>query len=168
MLKTFYDTLKLAGINLPQWIFIVILISIIVFQAIIIWKKHFRPRINTIVKMQNDIKSISTMREHITSEVERATKKESEIEAKVDSINDKLDNLIEAVADIKRRSDLNEQARLKDRICQSYTHYHAKKCWTSMEKESLESLISSYEIYNSNSFVHSVVVPEMYTWKIVD
>ncbi len=64
----------------------------------------------------------------------------------------------------KRRS--SERARLKDRIGQIYRHYHSIKEWNTMEKEALEDLINEYEnAGGENSFVHSVVQKEMYTWK---
>ena len=39
----------------------------------------------------------------------------------------------------------------------------------SMEKEALEGLIKQYEEHGGkNSFVHSIVEPEMQKWKVID
>ena len=41
--------------------------------------------------------------------------------------------------------------------------------WNHMAKEALEGLIRQYESHGgSNSFVHSIVEPEIQTWKLVD
>ena len=38
-----------------------------------------------------------------------------------------------------------------------------------MEREALEGLIEQYEAHGGkNSFVHSVVEPEMQIWKVID
>lgn len=61
------------------------------------------------------------------------------------------------------------RAELKDRISQAYRYYHAKNEINSMELEALEDLIEEYESADGiNSFVHSRVQPEMYTWTLID
>lgn len=60
------------------------------------------------------------------------------------------------------------QAEIKDRIAQYYRHYNTEKKISAMELEGLEDLISTYESYGGeNSFVHSVVQKEMYTWEVI-
>ena len=80
----------------------------------------------------------------------------------VDEVLEFISNQINSNEE-KRKS--SERARLKDRIGQAYGHYNETKQWTKMEKEALEELISEYEnAGGENSFVHSVVQKEMYTW----
>lgn len=80
----------------------------------------------------------------------------------VDEVLEFISNQINSNEE-KRKS--SERARLKDRIGQAYGHYNKSKQWTKMEKEALEELISEYEnAGGENSFVHSVVQKEMYTW----
>lgn len=58
------------------------------------------------------------------------------------------------------------QAELKDKIGDSYRHYHEIGKINDMELEALEGLIKSYENHGGeNSFVHSIVQKEMYTWE---
>lgn len=80
----------------------------------------------------------------------------------VDEVLEFISNQINSNEE-KRKS--SERARLKDRIGQAYGHYNETKRWTKMEREALEDLISEYEnAGGENSFVHSVVQKEMYTW----
>lgn len=79
----------------------------------------------------------------------------------------------ESVKDILRRVDQSEekqnkrvQAEIKDKIAQLYRRYNSTKSISKMQLEALEDLIKTYEDHGGeNSFVHSVVQKEMYTWK---
>ncbi|WP_346961242.1 hypothetical protein [Clostridium sp.] len=87
----------------------------------------------------------------------------------IKTINQKIDTLYDTLIKINENQNEREMANLKDRIRQSYSYYNNKKEWNSMEMESLEGLIQSYEnCGGENSFVHSVVEKEMYNWKIID
>lgn len=70
---------------------------------------------------------------------------------------------------LKERSDKRVRAELKDKIGASYRYYHNTRKINDMELEALEDLIEAYEdAGGENSFVHSVVQKEMYTWEKVD
>ena len=69
---------------------------------------------------------------------------------------------------MKKISDKNEAARLKDRISQGYRYFSERGEWTSMDKESMKDLIDAYSQFSQNSFVHSVVEIEMEKWKVID
>lgn len=71
--------------------------------------------------------------------------------------------------DIHEKDQSSKRADLKDKIGQWYRVYHEKQEWSQMDKERLEDLIKSYEMNGGkNSFVHSIVEPEMHTWKLLD
>ena len=58
------------------------------------------------------------------------------------------------------------RAELKDKISRSYRYYHSIGKINDMELEALEDLIDEYEsAEGSNSFVHTIVQKEMYTWE---
>lgn len=92
----------------------------------------------------------------------------------ISEINTKLDKLDNLYRQTERRLEENEEknnkrvrAELKDKIRMAYQVYHNRGYWNDMEKESLEDLIAEYESHKGkNSFVHSVVEKEMYTWEI--
>jgi len=87
----------------------------------------------------------------------------------IKSINDKLDTVFLMFREQRQHDDENKMAELKDKISRSYRYYHEHQEWKAREKETLEGLIKSYErCGGDNSFVHSLVEKEMYTWKVVD
>lgn len=102
---------------------------------------------------------------------EHAKKTDENIEKIIHSIEDLQDcvhGLSDQVSGLQKKNDLNEAARLKDRISQGYRYYHQKGQWTSMEKESMEEMIRAYSQYSNNSFVHSIVERDMPTWTVID
>ena len=96
---------------------------------------------------------------------------QNELTDKVNNIFDKLDDVIN---NTNKRFSINEekenkrvQSEMKERIAQSYREYNKTKQISSMELEALEDLIETYELHGGkNSFVHSVVQKEMYTWEV--
>ena len=85
---------------------------------------------------------------------------------KLDELKQETENRFSAAAEKQNK---RVQSDIKDKIAQSYRHYNAVKKITHMEKEALEDLIATYEDHGGeNSFVHSVVQKEMYTWELID
>lgn len=101
------------------------------------------------------------------------TEAQNKISESVDKIFDKVATLKE---DTDRRFEESEakqnrrvQAEIKDKIAQLYRRYHSTMTIRAIELESLKDLIKTYEEHGGeNSFVHSLVEKEMYTWKVVD
>ena len=83
-------------------------------------------------------------------------------------LQESIEGVSEQVKTLQRKNDMNEAARLKDRIAEGYRYWHERGEWTSRDKESMEDLIQAYSQYSKNSFVHSVVEKEMPQWKIID
>lgn len=95
----------------------------------------------------------------------------------ISDLNQKVDSLSTSIFEMRKIQDKDKLAEYKDKIGDSYRYYNERKYsdetpvpyWNHMEKESLEGLISQYEAHGGkNSFVHSVVEPEMQTWKVID
>lgn len=89
----------------------------------------------------------------------------SELKIKLDNMQRNTD---ERFIESEKKQNERVQAELKDKIGDSYRYYHSLKKINDMELEALEGLISAYENSGgTNSFVHSVVQKEMYTWERV-
>ena len=93
--------------------------------------------------------------------------------------SDKIDDVFDKLEDMQKRTDerfaISEektnkrvQSDIKERIAQSYRRYNLSKKISYMELEALKDLIATYENYGGmNSFIHSVVQKEMYTWEVI-
>lgn len=137
-------------------------------------KKNKEELLQTIKDNQADIKVIMENRIHdreqsfaIQKELTDAQNKLSE---SLSSISKKIDdmqhNTNERFMESEQKNNKRIRAELKDKISQSYRYYHSLGKINDMELEALEDLIEEYESADGkNSFVHSVVQKEMYTWE---
>lgn len=82
-------------------------------------------------------------------------------------ITNKVEDICKKLNDMEEKENKRVQSEIKERIAQSYRDYNKTKQITSMELEALEDLIATYEEHGGeNSFVHSKVQKEMYTWEV--
>ena len=97
---------------------------------------------------------------------EELKKSINDIFVKLDEMQEKTDKRFE---ENEKNTNRRIRAELKDKIGQSYRYYHKIGKINDMELEALEDLIKEYEsVKGENSFVHSVVQKEMYTWEQVE
>lgn len=147
-----------------------------IFNELYNRKKNKDEILQTIKDNQSDIKTIIENRIHdreqsfaVQKELTDAQNKLSEsladISQKIDDMKRETD---ERFMESERKNNKRIRAELKDKISQSYRYYHSLGKINDMELEALEDLIDEYEsAEGKNSFVHSVVQKEMYTWEKV-
>jgi rubrerythrin len=83
------------------------------------------------------------------------------------AITDKVDSISKKLDEMEKKENKRVQSEIKERIAQSYREYKKTKTITPEELEALEDLIETYEAHGGeNSFVHSLVQKEMYTWEV--
>lgn len=113
-------------------------------------------------RIADDEKRITSLEDEV-----KAMKKDYEIllednHRNFDYITKKIDGIVEAINGILEYNKNRDKADLKEQIRSKYDVYHEKQSITKNEKESLMDLISSYEAAGGdNSFVHSLVLPEI-------
>lgn len=82
-------------------------------------------------------------------------------------ITDKVGDICKKLEEMEEKENKRVQSEIKERIAQSYRQYKETQHISSMELEALEDLIATYEAHGGdNSFIHSVVQKEMYTWEV--
>lgn len=139
-------------------------------------KKNKEELLQTIKDNQADIKTIMENRVHDREQSfaiqKELTEAQSKLSESLSDISKKIDdmqrNTDERFMESERKNNKRIRAELKDKISQSYRYYHSLGKINDMELEALEDLIEEYESADGkNSFVHSVVQKEMYTWEKV-
>lgn len=137
-------------------------------------KKNNEQLLQTIKDNQSDIKTIMDNRIHDREQSfaiqKELTDAQNKLSATLSDISRKIDdmqrNTDERFMESERKNNKRIRAELKDKISQSYRYYHSLGKINDMELEALEDLIEEYESADGkNSFVHSVVQKEMYTWE---
>lgn len=139
-------------------------------------KKNREELLQTIKNNQSAIKEIMdnrvrdreqslTIQKELTDAQNKLSESLSDISKKIDDMQRNTD---ERFMESERKNNKRIRAELKDKISQSYRYYHEFGKINDMELEALEDLIEEYEeAEGKNSFVHSVVQKEMYTWEKV-
>lgn len=172
MYDLFLETLESIGIVLPKWFFWVVLIIIIIASFLWIIKKIIKPLSKTIKNIDERLEKtdqIDILKENQLRNVEDYRRADKELRKDIKGLNDKINVIVQMIIEMQDRTDETNRAKLKDRIRESYSVYHKRGKITIMEKEALETLIRSYEkAKGDNSFVHSVVEPELYCWEVID
>lgn len=93
----------------------------------------------------------------------------SEIYKSIDINNNAIKELTKITLEIQEKNSKTKRAEIKERIERIYRECHPTMVCTDMQMETLKELIEEYEEHGGeNSFVHSIVEPEMYQWKIIN
>lgn len=139
-------------------------------------RKKKEELLSVIQKNQEEIKQLMENRLHDRQQSfsiqKELTDNQKELSDSISAISKKLDDMQKRTDErFKESEDKNNKrirAELKDKIGQSYRYYHSKGKINDIELEALEGLITEYESAGGeNSFVHTVVQKEMYTWEKV-
>ena len=111
----------------------------------------------------HDRRQSLAIQKELTDAQKRLSDSLSDISRKIDALQQSTD---ERFIESERKNNKRIRAELKDKISQSYRYYHSLGKINDMELEALEDLMEEYESADGkNSFVHSVVQKEMYTWE---
>lgn len=176
-LYTLLNTVKLVDVIATIGLFILI-VGIIVTQKNKIKKsmEHWRKKRNfedTIIETINALQETDRLlQENIdkvwnTMESAQDTSKEirTEMYSVIKGISANLKNVTDKLDTMEKKNNLSKQADLKEKIEKLYRECHANMVCTDTAFETLKDLIADYERHGGeNSFVHSLVQPEMYTW----
>lgn len=82
--------------------------------------------------------------------------------------SESIKTLAEKVDKMEEKNSKTKRAELKERIERIYAECHPNMRCTDTQFETLKDLIEEYEAHGGvNSFVHSLVEPEMYEWEKV-
>lgn len=160
-----------------EWVFIISLIAAYFFlykKVYIPWKeseiekyKKQEEKDKMIQIAFDKVNSFQTLRENDRAQ---SFNIQEQLLNRLDVLSDKIDAMQKSTDErflsSEKKQNERVQAELKDKIGESYRHYHERNKINSMELEALEGLIETYENFGGkNSFVHSVVQKEMYTWE---
>lgn len=117
------------------------------------WAGEFEDKLNQYEKNREHDRNDSI---RIREEIYGAISKQSE----------GIDNLTQIINDMQIKNSKTKRAEIKEKIERIYSECHPAMTCTDMQLETLKDLIDEYEVHGGkNSFVHSTVQPEMYSWQ---
>lgn len=126
------------------------------------WVKRKQDKDDLIKIIYDSQQKIKEYADNRIRDREQSLSIQSQLTEAISTISTKLDEM-----EVKHNKRI--RAEMKDKIGQQYRYFHQKQEWNDMEKEALNDLIEEYEeAGGKNSFVHSVVQPESYLWKLIE
>lgn len=101
--------------------------------------------------------------------IDAQTKISDSVQGLVDKFDEFKEDTNSRFVSSEEKENKRVRAELKSSISEIYRHHHATGQINDIELETLEDLIEEYESAGGeNSFVHSLVQKEMYTWEKVE
>lgn len=137
------------------------------------WVREKQKDHKLLIDTIESLKELHTVHEE---SVKQSIRHDKMIKDTVKELSIKVELLSKDMKDMKDTRDSDKLAEYKDKIGESYRLYNERKYsednpipyWNHIEKESLEGLIKQYEFHGGkNSFVHSIVEPEIHKWKVI-
>ena len=137
------------------------------------WVREKQKDHKLLIDTIESLKELYTVHEE---SVKQSIRHDEMIKDTVKELSEKVELLSKDMKDMKDTRDSDKLAEYKNKIGESYRLYNERKYsednpipyWNHIEKESLEGLIKQYEFHGGkNSFVHSIVEPEIQKWKVV-
>ena len=175
MYNLFLETLEKLGINTPRWFFWIVLVIVILIGVNFLLKKYVKPIVEYFedlneraIKIKELESEMTILKENQLRNVEHCKDNDSELRSQIKEVSDKVSVVANMILEMQARIDESNVAKLKDRIREIYAEHHRSQIITKMELETLEGLIDDYVAAGGNSFIHTIVTPELFNWKVVD
>lgn len=133
------------------------------------WAKRKQEKDELLKIIYGNKKAIEKYAENRVHDREQSLEIQKQLTDSIHIISEKLDAMNVKQAQLEEKHNKRIRAEMKDKISQLYRYYHEKQEWNDMEREAFNDLINEYEdAGGSNSFVHTIVQPESYTWKVIE
>lgn len=89
--------------------------------------------------------------------------------AQIEKQSEQIKELKNITLGIQKKNSETKRAEIKEKIERIYRECHPAMTCTDMQLETLKELIDQYEKHGGdNSFVHSTVQKEMYSWHVIN
>lgn len=132
---------------------------------------------NSIIELGKKIEENRTERENerthdredsrkIREEMYKVMNRQSE---QIEKQSEQIEELKSITLGIQKKNSETKRAEIKEKIERIYRECHPAMTCTDMQLETLKELINQYEKHGgANSFVHSTVQKEMYSWHVIN
>lgn len=119
-------------------------------------------------KTVDDIKKeVGTYQDNRVSDREVSRKIRKEIYDDINKQSQGIQELKEIIVKMQEKNSKTKRAEIKEKIERIYRECHPTMSCTPTQLEALKELIEEYEAHGgTNSFVHTLVEPEMYEWEV--
>lgn len=177
-LWTLLNTVKLVDVIVTTLLFVSILVIVLTqWKKIKMVLENWRKKKNFEDTVMDSIEALKENDRRLKNRIDEVwntmlgaqeTSKEirNEMYTDIKGMTEDIKSVKNHLDDIDRKRNLSKQAELKEKIEHLYQECHKNMVCTETAFETLKDLIADYERHGGiNSFVHTLVQPEMYTWE---
>lgn len=121
---------------------------------------------DSVIELKSTMEQYQINREHDRNDSIRIREEMYEV---IDRQSNGIKELKDIITNMEIRNSKTKRAEIKEKIERLYSECHPNMTCTEMAFETLQDLIEEYEEHGGkNSFVHSIVEPEMLTWNKIN
>lgn len=177
-LWTLLNTVKLVDVIVTTLLFVSLMVIVLTqWKKIKIVLENWRKKKNFEDTVMDSIEALKENDRRLQTHIDevwntmvdaRETSREirSEMYTDIKEMTEDIKYVKTHLNEIDKKRNLSKQAELKEKIDRLYQECHKNMVCTETALETLKDLIADYERYGgTNSFVHTLVQPEMYTWE---
>ena len=164
MYKAFLETLEQAGITLPSWLFVIIAIVLACAILIFLFRKYVLPLLCKVIKIIKNIGEIEHIKTVQIRSINKSIEKDRELEGKINTLDSKMDNIVELLNNMEAKSNETKMIEMQDRLVQMYRYYTSPEHngeWNEVEEDTFWKLFRDYENRGGNGYMHQIVEPAM-------
>ena len=155
---------EVSGTDLLFTLFLIIAIGVLIITQ----KEKIMKHLNKWRCSKNEDEDFHALVYELKNSIETLS---SEVKHNQETMNVQSESIAELkdiVIKMQEKNSETKRAEIKEKIERIYRECTGDQVCTEMQLESLKGLIEQYEKHGGdNSFVHTIVQPEMYKWEVV-
>ena len=168
------NAVKLIDVVATSGLFIIILTILItqrrkIKEGLENWRKKKNFEDSAIDMINANTIKIEELEDTMLKARDTSREIREEMYEEIKDVSVNMKEVISTLKEMQEKEKLSKRADIKEKIEKIYRECNLAKSCTDMQLETLKDLIDDYERYEGqNSFVHSVVQKEMYTWEVME
>ena len=100
-MKSFIELIELSGLEVPAWIFIVLLIGLVIFFVYKFFKKALVPKVEEYIKIKNDITEIPIIKAEQAKAIKKSIEGDEMLNHRIDKMDEKLDQIVNVLNELQ-------------------------------------------------------------------
>lgn len=114
------------------------------------------------------VRRLDALQDKHDGSVAASIRNDALIREDLSAVSQKMDSISSQLAEMQKKADETEMAKLKDTLVASYRKYKNAGEWSRLEHDAFWDLFHSYEAHGGNGYVHGVIEPAMQELIITD
>lgn len=116
----------------------------------------------------NTINKVNSLEEKQRNDTKESIRHDEMIKNDLNKVSITVDEIVAILSDMKKKDNVTEIKKLKDKIVGYYNKFKDVGKWTKVDKDVFWDLFDDYDARGGDGFVHSIIEPVMRQLKEID